>query len=132
MLSFKRAGFFSDICFGVSGRERIGSDIGAFFMMEQRLTAVAVRIRRSLKPKRMVLTSRALEIILEKFVALQLGCPRSWTTGDRSRSMDPTRRRPSQLARRSQCFRGLTEETGLLVHGDDQTVLGHGRRVFWL
>jgi hypothetical protein len=44
-------------------------------LMEQRLTAVAVRIRRSLKPKRVVLISRALETILEKFVALQLGCP---------------------------------------------------------
>src|SRR5882724_4196143 len=44
-------------------------------LMEQRLAAVAVRIRRSLKPKRVVLISRALETILEKFVALQLGCP---------------------------------------------------------
>ncbi len=44
-------------------------------LMEQRLTAVAVRIRRSLKPKRVVLISRALETILEKFVALELGCP---------------------------------------------------------
>jgi hypothetical protein len=43
-------------------------------LMEQRLTAVAVRIRRSLKPKRVVLISRALETILEKIAALQLGC----------------------------------------------------------
>ena len=44
-------------------------------LMGQRLAAVAVRIRRSLKPKRVVLISMALEAILEKFVALQLGCP---------------------------------------------------------
>jgi hypothetical protein len=44
-------------------------------LMEHRLTAVAVRIRRSLKPKRVVLISRALETILEKFRSLQLGCP---------------------------------------------------------
>jgi len=44
-------------------------------LMEQRLTAVAVRIRRSLKPKRVVPISRAMETILEKFVALELGCP---------------------------------------------------------
>ena len=44
-------------------------------LMEQRLTAVAVRIRRSLKPKRVVLISRALETVLERFVALPLGCP---------------------------------------------------------
>jgi hypothetical protein len=44
-------------------------------LMEQRLAAVAVRVRRSLKPKRVVLISRELETILEKIAALQLGCP---------------------------------------------------------
>jgi hypothetical protein len=44
-------------------------------LMEKRLTEVAVRVRRSLKPKRVVLISRALETILEKIAALQLGCP---------------------------------------------------------
>jgi hypothetical protein len=44
-------------------------------LMEQQLTAVAIRIRRSLKPKRVVLISRALETVLERFVALPLGCP---------------------------------------------------------
>jgi hypothetical protein len=44
-------------------------------LMERRLAALAVRVRRSLKPKRVVLISRALETILEKIVALQLGCP---------------------------------------------------------
>ena len=44
-------------------------------LMEQQLTAVAIRIRRSLKPKRVVLISRTLETVLEKFVALPLGCP---------------------------------------------------------
>jgi hypothetical protein len=44
-------------------------------LMEQRLATVAVRIRRSLKPKRVVLISRALEAMLEKIAALQLGCP---------------------------------------------------------
>lgn len=44
-------------------------------LMEQRLAAVAVRIRRSLKPKRVVLISRALEGMLEKIAAQPLGCP---------------------------------------------------------
>jgi hypothetical protein len=44
-------------------------------LMEQRLAAVAVRIRRSLKPKRVVLISRAFEAVLEKFAAQQLGSP---------------------------------------------------------
>jgi len=44
-------------------------------LMEQRLAMAAVRIRRSLKPKRVVLISRPWEAILEKFAALNLGCP---------------------------------------------------------
>ncbi len=43
--------------------------------MAQRLPAVATRIRRSLKPKRVVLISRELEPIVERIAALQLGCP---------------------------------------------------------
>lgn len=43
--------------------------------MEKRLQPAARRIRRSLKPKRVVLISRALEPILERILALELGCP---------------------------------------------------------
>jgi hypothetical protein len=44
-------------------------------LLTRRLQPVAARIRRSLKPKRVVLISRALGPILEKILALQLGCP---------------------------------------------------------
>jgi hypothetical protein len=44
-------------------------------LLAQHLPAAGVRIRRSLKPKRVALISRALEPIVEKIAALQLGCP---------------------------------------------------------
>lgn len=44
-------------------------------VIEKRLQPVARRIRRSLKPKRVVLISQVLEPILEKILTLELGCP---------------------------------------------------------
>jgi hypothetical protein len=44
-------------------------------LLEQRLPAMATRIRRSLKPKRVVLISRMLEPLVEKIEAMQLECP---------------------------------------------------------
>ncbi|MGB4787113.1 MAG: hypothetical protein WAQ77_20515 [Candidatus Acidiferrum sp.] len=72
---FQRAGFFLTHVLECPIESESGPAHVLPFLMEQRLTAVAVRIRRSLKPKRVVLISRALETILEKFVALPLGCP---------------------------------------------------------
>jgi hypothetical protein len=72
---FQRAGFFLTHVLECPIENESGPAQVLPLLMEQRLTAVAVRIRRSLKPKRVVLISRALETILEKFVALQLGCP---------------------------------------------------------
>jgi hypothetical protein len=43
--------------------------------MAQRLHPVTTRIRRSLKPKRVVLISLALAPILEKLLESELGCP---------------------------------------------------------
>ncbi len=72
---FQRAGFFLTYVLECPIENESVPISALSLLMEQRLTAVAVRIRRSLKPKRMVLISRTLEIILGKFVALQLGCP---------------------------------------------------------
>ena len=44
-------------------------------LLEQRLPAMATRIRRSLKPKRVVLISRMLEPLVERIEAMQLECP---------------------------------------------------------
>jgi hypothetical protein len=72
---FQRAGFFLTHVLECPMENESGPTQVLPLLMEHRLTAVAVRIRRSLKPKRVVLISRALETILEKFVALELGCP---------------------------------------------------------
>src|SRR5882724_557696 len=72
---FQRAGFFLAHVLECPVENESTATTALPSLMEQRLTAVAVRIRRSLKPKSGVPISRALETILEKFVALQLGCP---------------------------------------------------------
>jgi len=72
---FQRAGFFLTHVLECPVENESAATTALPSLMEQRLTAVAVRIRRSLKPKRVVPISRALETILEKFVALPLGCP---------------------------------------------------------
>lgn len=72
---FQRAGFFLTHVLECPVENESAATTALPALMERRLTAVAVRIRRSLKPKRVVLISRALETILEKIAALQLGCP---------------------------------------------------------
>src|SRR3981189_3337201 len=72
---FQRAGFFLTHVLECPVENAPVPTLALPSLMEQRLAAVAVRIRRSLKPKRVVLISRALETVLEKFMALQLGCP---------------------------------------------------------
>jgi len=72
---FQRAGFFLTHVLECPVENESAATTALPSLMEQRLAAVAVRIRRSLKPKRVVLISRAPETILEKFVALELGCP---------------------------------------------------------
>ena len=72
---FQRAGFFLTHVLECPVENESAATTALPSLMEQRLTAVAVRIRRSLKPKRVVPISQALETILEKFVALQLRCP---------------------------------------------------------
>jgi len=64
---FQRAGFFLTHVLDVD-RNESAPGLMLPSLMEHRLTPVAVRIRRSLKPKRVVLISRSLESILEKFV----------------------------------------------------------------
>jgi hypothetical protein len=72
---FQRAGFFLTHILECPVGSESATTTALPSLMEQRLAAVAVRVRRSLKPKRVVLISRELETILEKIAALQLGCP---------------------------------------------------------
>jgi hypothetical protein len=72
---FQRAGFFlTHVLECPVGRDS-GQGTEAAALLAQRLQPVATRIRRSLKPKRVVLISQALGPILEKILALELGCP---------------------------------------------------------
>ncbi len=72
---FQRAGFFLTHVLECPVENESAATTALPSLMEQRLAALVVRIRRSLKPKRVVPVSQALETILEKFVALQWGCP---------------------------------------------------------
>jgi len=72
---FQRAGFFLTHVLECPLDRDAGPGDEAAALLAQRLQAVARRIRRSLKPKRVVLVSRALGPILEKILALELGCP---------------------------------------------------------
>jgi len=74
-LEFQRAGFF--LTHVLECAVEVGSRDGPKLasLLEQRLPVVAIRIRRSLKPKRVVLMSRVLETLVDKIALLQLGCP---------------------------------------------------------
>ena len=72
---FQRAGYFLTHLLECPLDTEAASGTAAAAVMEKRLQPVARRIRRSLKPKRVVLISQALEPILEKILALELGCP---------------------------------------------------------
>ena len=72
---FQRAGFFLTHILECPLEDGAGGGAELSALLAQRLPAVAVRIRRSLKPKRVVLISRAVEPILGKIAALELGCP---------------------------------------------------------
>lgn len=53
-----------------NGRTSTGSSL-----LAERLPLVAARIRRSLKPKRVILVTHALETIVGRILGLELGCP---------------------------------------------------------
>jgi hypothetical protein len=74
-VEFQRGGFFLTHILECPYEHEVGGVPELSALLAQRLTAVATRIRRSLKPKRIVLISRELEPILEKIAELQLGCP---------------------------------------------------------
>jgi hypothetical protein len=72
---FQRAGYFVTYLLECPIENVSGSIPNTAFLMAQRLQAAAARIRRSLKPKRVVLISQTLEPVLEAVLALDLGCP---------------------------------------------------------
>lgn len=72
---FQRAGFFLTHVLECPLSKDAGEEAEAGGLLANRLQPMATRIRRSLKPKRVVPISRALGPILERVLALELGCP---------------------------------------------------------
>jgi hypothetical protein len=72
---FQRAGFFLTHVLECPLDGDAGQGAEAAALLVKRLQPMATRIRRSLKPKRVLLISQALGPILEKILALELGCP---------------------------------------------------------
>ncbi len=76
---FQRAGFFLthvlECPLERESERGTGHSSVVASLLAQRLPVVGTRIRRSLKPKRVVLISGALEPLLERITALQLECP---------------------------------------------------------
>jgi hypothetical protein len=72
---FQRGGFFLTHVLECPLERDAEQGAESAALLTKRLQSVATRIRRSLKPKRVVLISRGLGPILEKILALELGCP---------------------------------------------------------
>jgi len=72
---FQRGGFFLTHVLECPLDGNAGAGVETAALLTKRLQAVATRIRRSLKPKRVVLISQALAPILKEITGLELGCP---------------------------------------------------------
>jgi hypothetical protein len=74
LAEFQRAGFLFAHVLECPLTERTDDPETASGLLGKQAPAVFARIRRSLKPKRLMLTSRLLSPLVEKFAAANLGC----------------------------------------------------------
>lgn len=72
---FQRAGFFLTHVLECPLDTNAGQEAEAAALLTKRLETVATRIRRSLKPKRVMLVTEQLAPVVEDILALDLGCP---------------------------------------------------------
>jgi hypothetical protein len=72
---FQRAGFFLTHVLECPLDEVAAGEAAATALLKERLRAMAIRIRRSLKPKRVMAVTEGLTTIMEDILALDLGCP---------------------------------------------------------
>jgi hypothetical protein len=72
---FQRAGFFLTHVLECPLNGDAGEGAAAGWLLANHLQPMGTRIRRSLKPKRVVPISQALGPILERILAVELGCP---------------------------------------------------------
>jgi len=75
LAEFQRAGFFLTHVLEcpLEGKGNLPPD--ALAALKERLAAVATRIRRSLKPKRVMVITEELSPLMDDIFALNLGCP---------------------------------------------------------
>ena len=78
---FQKAGFFLTHVLEcpIEGQGLTEAAIAA--ALRKRLQAVATRVRRSLKPKRVMAVTEYLSPVVEDMLALDLGCPVLWDNG---------------------------------------------------
>ena len=72
---FQRAGYFLTHVLECPIEKEAGKPEQVSALLAKHLPAVGARIRRSLKPKRVMLVTKLLEPIVDTLVALPLGCP---------------------------------------------------------
>src|SRR5216684_107651 len=72
---FQRAGFFLTHVLECPLDKNAGQEAEAAALLAKRLETVAIRIRRSLKPKRVMLVTEELGPVVEDILALDVGCP---------------------------------------------------------
>jgi hypothetical protein len=72
---FQRAGFFLTHVLECPLEAEGSLQADAPAALKKRLTAVATRIRRSLKPKRVMAVTEELAAVLDDILAMDLGCP---------------------------------------------------------
>jgi hypothetical protein len=75
LTEFQRSGYFLAHAVECAPEAGAASRASVNALIEGRLAAVAARIRRSLKPKRIILVSAFPPAVLQALVASDLGCP---------------------------------------------------------
>jgi len=72
---FQRAGFFLTHVLECPFEDGKSLEAGAGAVLKKRLATVATRVRRSLKPKRVMAVTEELAVVLDDILAMDLGCP---------------------------------------------------------
>ena len=75
LADFQRAGFFLTYVLECPLEQANAGATAMRSLLVDHLPLAAARIRRSLKPKRVILFSKSLERIVDNFAGLELGCP---------------------------------------------------------
>jgi hypothetical protein len=74
-MEFQRAGLFLTHVLECPVENLLLDQAGQAGLLAGRLPAVASRIRRSLKPRRVILVTEALQPVVQNILVLDLGCP---------------------------------------------------------